>query len=303
MDDIPEVYYLETIEQMRAISDELRQRIIEILGRQPMTVKQLGLYLGQAPAKMHYHVHELERVGLLKQVETREKRGILEKYFRAVAKNLSVSEGLLQRTSPDETIASVSAMLQNASRSFITALAIMLRKQSFEREDFPALNGAQVWVTDEEYLQLLKQINALVEPFRAPRGREGERERTFVSMAYLPVPGSQDEASPAASAFAAAQERAAPRASASSTPASKPHERIIGIGLTIYSRKDLERSAKKGKKIDIDFVGYCRFASDVTPELIEQAIGHFRFLGKLDASTEVRAALKRKEVQITIENP
>ncbi len=303
MSDIPEVYHLETIEQMRAIADEMRQRIAEALGQQPMTITQLGKLLNETPAKVLYHVRELERVGLIVLVERREKSGALEKYYRAVAKNLNISEALLQRTSPDETIAAVSAALQNVTRSFITALASMLRKQSFERADFPALEGAQVWVTDEEYLQLLKQINTLVEPYRTPRGREGERERTFLSMAYLPVSDSTEEASSAASAPAAAQEQPSTRASASSTSAASPHQRTIGIGLVIYSRRDLERSAKAGKKIDIDFVGYCGFTSDVTPELIEQAIGRFRFRGKLNAAPEVRAALKRKEVHVTIENP
>jgi len=75
-----ERYEIENIEQLRAIADVLRLRIIDILQKQPMTVTQLGEVLGLAPAKVHYHVRELERVGLLRLVETREKGGILEKY-------------------------------------------------------------------------------------------------------------------------------------------------------------------------------------------------------------------------------
>ena len=47
MEDIPETYQLETIEQMRALAEELRIRIIEALGRQAMTSKQLALLLGE----------------------------------------------------------------------------------------------------------------------------------------------------------------------------------------------------------------------------------------------------------------
>ena len=56
-----------------------------------MTVTQLGDILGIAPARVHYHVRELEKVGLLCPVETREKGGILEKYYQPVAKNISVA--------------------------------------------------------------------------------------------------------------------------------------------------------------------------------------------------------------------
>ena len=56
MNDIPEVYELETIEQMRAVADELRQRIITQLLEKPMTVTQVGEQLGLSPAKIHYHI-------------------------------------------------------------------------------------------------------------------------------------------------------------------------------------------------------------------------------------------------------
>ncbi len=75
----------------------LRLRIIDLLQGHPMTVTQLGEIMGMAPAKVHYHVRELERVGLLQLVETREKGGILEKYYQPIAKDISVSRNLLRR--------------------------------------------------------------------------------------------------------------------------------------------------------------------------------------------------------------
>ena len=70
-----ESYEIENIEQLRAIADMLRLRIFEMLQQKPMTVTQLGEELGEAPAKVHYHVRELEKVGLLRLVETCEKGG------------------------------------------------------------------------------------------------------------------------------------------------------------------------------------------------------------------------------------
>ncbi len=63
-----EFYEIESIEQLRAIADMLRLRIFEILQQKPMTVTQLGEELGEAPAKVHYHVRELEKLGLLRLV-------------------------------------------------------------------------------------------------------------------------------------------------------------------------------------------------------------------------------------------
>src|SRR5947209_2274242 len=133
---------------MRAIADELRQRIFITLVEHPMTVTQVGERLGVAPAKIHYHVRELERVGLLRLVETREKGGILEKYYRPIAREVNVPRSLLQRMSPDEVVSAMSDFLQDVQRSFMRAMTVNL-----DGEDGPkniSLTRSHFWLTDEE---------------------------------------------------------------------------------------------------------------------------------------------------------
>src|SRR5579875_2308990 len=96
-----ERYEIETLEQLRAIADMLRLRIVDLLYERPMTVTQLAERLGIAPAKVHYHVRELEKVGLLRLVETREKGGILEKYYQPVARDIAVEKQLLSAPPAD----------------------------------------------------------------------------------------------------------------------------------------------------------------------------------------------------------
>ncbi len=170
---IPQVYSLETIEQLRTIADPLRARIYDLLVRQPLTAKQVGVALGEAPAKIHYHVRELERVGLVKLVETRERGGILEKYYRAVARILDTPPGLLQ-SQPDAVLAAARDSLALITRGFLRTLEYSLRH---EKTDVPPLtiDGSTLWVTKEEYHELLCQIAKLYEAYQAPRGVEGER--------------------------------------------------------------------------------------------------------------------------------
>jgi DNA-binding transcriptional ArsR family regulator len=291
MPDIPEIYHLETIEQMRAVADELRQRILEALGQQPMTITQLGKLLNKTPAKVLYHVRELEQVGLVVLVERREKSGALEKYYRAVARNLGIPDALLQRASPDEMINVFSGWLQRISHSFMQTLTEISRTNEQPLHSSVLFQDTDLWLTDEEYEQTIKQIRRLLEPFQTPRGMEGERGRTFVQMAY---PASSATARAEGPFFPPAQPQPAP--GASTTAASKEKDYVIVAGSTTYSRKDLERSLATGKLLYIYMFGYCRFADDVTPELIDQTIGRFRLRGKLVAAPEVRAALKRKEV-------
>src|SRR5215467_8134776 len=111
MTDLPEAYNLETIEQVRALADNLRLRIVNQLTAQAMTVTQLGAVLGIAPSKLHYHVHELEKVGLLHLVETREKGCILEKYYRSIAKSINAPATLFQSIPPDELVATLNGAI------------------------------------------------------------------------------------------------------------------------------------------------------------------------------------------------
>src|SRR5438270_5478558 len=123
-----ESYEIENIEQLRAIADMLRVRIIDLLQKQPMTVTQIGEELGEAPAKIHYHVRELERVGLLRRVETREKGGILEKYYQPIAREFSVEKSLLSAP-PDEAVAVVGRVLNQIKEGFQRALRAVLQQK------------------------------------------------------------------------------------------------------------------------------------------------------------------------------
>jgi DNA-binding transcriptional ArsR family regulator len=307
MEDIPETYQLETIEQMRALAEELRIRIIEALGQQAMTSKQVALLLGEAPAKVHYHLHELEKVGLVNLVEIREKGNMLEKYYRAVARTISASETLFQRVPPDETIATTREFLQQISQRFIQVLTDAVHRQAWEDHISLHLAGEQLWMTREEYQQLAKQINALIEPYRQPRNNPGEQEHTFVEIIYPMLPTSdraeapETPAPPAPTERSKASEQKTSHASTgvqfTSDEQLPKKARMFGAGGFSYSRKGLEKVIAQGKQLDIQILGYCSFAEDVTPDLIDRAIARFRCRGKVNASPEVREALKRKEVK------
>lgn len=306
-DDIPEVYELETLEQLRAIADELRSRIAETLVHRAMTVTQVGEMLGQAPAKIHYHVRELERVGLIRLVATREKSGILEKYYRAVARSLTASKSLLLNVPSDESLATMRAFLDSMSQGFLRATEYTIRNQQWENPKVWGLNSAQIWITYDEMKALAQRIQQEFDRYAAPRGIEGEEERTIVMMGYDPRVAEEGAAqSPPPPTSPAppsplSPPPAIPRQSPDAPPPLKNGSRqvrprhMVVAGAVTLRRSDLEEAIAQNRQLDISAIGVCTFADDITPELVEQAIGHFRHRGELNASPEVREALKRKE--------
>ncbi|HET8907595.1 MAG TPA: helix-turn-helix domain-containing protein [Ktedonobacterales bacterium] len=297
--DIPETYELETLEQLRAIADELRSRIAEALTHRAMTVTQLGELLGQAPAKIHYHVRELERVGLVRLVATREKSGILEKYYRAIARSFNASKTLLLNAPSDETFAAMRSFLDSASRAFLRATEYTMRNQLWDSPKVWGLSTAQIWVTYDELNALAHRVQQEFDKFSTPRGVEGEEERTIVMMGYDPRVVADESSADTSSLTPPPLPLTVPPPPESAPPtpgARKPRvHRIVSAGATSFDRAQLEEALAKNQQLDISVMGVCIFASDVTADLIDRVIHHFRHRGILTASSEVREALKRKE--------
>jgi DNA-binding transcriptional ArsR family regulator len=264
-----EHYEIENIEQLRAVADMLRLRLIELLQKKPMTVTQLGEEMGQAPAKVHYHVRELEKVGLLRLVEGREKGGILEKYYQPIAREISVEKSLLSAP-PDEALAMTGAWLNQIKDGFQGALRLALeQKDSKPRMTF---GFTRLYVTAEEHELLCKQIMEFIKPYENRRGVEGELEVQSCLLIYPPlatVPASSQIALPST-------------------------EDAQVVGAVDYNRADLEQLLAEGKRLHINVVGICRIADDVDADLADRAIEYIHIVGKLIAPNTVREVLLAK---------
>ena len=264
-----ESYEIENIEQLRAIADMLRLRIFEILQVKPMTVTQLGEELGEAPSKMHYHVRELEKVGLLRLVETREKGGILEKYYQPIAREISVEKSLLSAP-PAEALSMTGALLNQIKDGFQQAFRVALEQKDMKPRI--SLSYTRMYVTAEEQEQLQKQIYELVKPYETRRGLEGEIEVPAFLIIYPQLTS----------------------ATASSRETLLTTESTQIVGSVSYDRKDLEKLLAEDKRLNVNIIGLCHIDANVDADLAERAFEYFHIVGNLVASDPVRQVLNTK---------
>ncbi len=68
--------------------------------------------------------------------------------------------------------------------------------------------------------------------------------------------------------------------------------RQLDLGLRQYCRQDLEAVRATGEVLHIHVLGLAVIAADVSPELARETIASIHVLGALQASSEVKAALK-----------
>lgn len=286
MDGIPESYSVETIEQLRGVADPLRIRIFEALTQRAMTATQVGEELGLPAPKAHYHVRELERLGLVKLVETRERGGILEKYYRAVARNLIAPSQLLQSAEPNEVVAAINEIFSNLGQSLLTAMSHLANATSEEVSNaLVGVDGITVWMTPEEGRQALKSVEDTFEPFRARRGIPGEREVRFTTVTFDTQLASPDEGE-------------TPKQGKAASVQATPRQRVRPVwvvGMVVYTRSELEEVVAAGEQLDINVTGYLSFSDNVSPDLVNRAVARLHYRGVINAKADVREALRSKE--------
>ncbi|MEH7441164.1 winged helix-turn-helix domain-containing protein [Bacillus sp. JJ1122] len=78
------------LEQQKLISSPIRVKIIYLLVMKAMTAKQVADELGKSAGSIHYHIQQLYNGGILEIEETKENRGIIEKYYRSKATHFNL---------------------------------------------------------------------------------------------------------------------------------------------------------------------------------------------------------------------
>lgn len=181
-------YEVKSFEQLKVLSNNLRVKILNVYDDWvPRTNKQIADALQMPPSKVHYHVRELERVGLLVLVETREKGGVVEKFYLPVAMTIKIEWNDVQEH--PEARALKRQVQSAAMRDFWEAH----RRAREKWMDAPSQDGKRgklvesmgfVYLTEDEYQEMRAEIHALFDSWME-RGiqREGTRAyRTFWTM-------------------------------------------------------------------------------------------------------------------------
>jgi DNA-binding transcriptional ArsR family regulator len=86
MPDLPPRRAINTEQQLKAIGDATRSRILGIIQNQPATAKQIADRLGATPGAIGHHLRILEAAGLAQVVARRIMRGIVANYYTRTAR-------------------------------------------------------------------------------------------------------------------------------------------------------------------------------------------------------------------------
>lgn len=170
---------LDSTEQVGALAHPIRLRVLNLLQEAPRTNKQLAGALGVSPARLHFHVKELAKSGLINLVEERPKGGVLEKYYRAAARRFRLGPSLASGTPEAQNMAVV--VWEAARQELLRAI------DSFGAS-LPDLSSGQYQarLTPEAFARVVGHLEAVANEFREAAASPGPASSgTLSSVAYL----------------------------------------------------------------------------------------------------------------------
>lgn len=117
-----ETYKIRDLEQVRLLADPLKLRLVQAFAESAKTTKQVAAELGESVTKLYRHVDALHDSGLLEVVEEKQKRGTIERTFRAVAQRFEADHSLFSGEAGDEGPDAAREMLRVSEAEILSVL-------------------------------------------------------------------------------------------------------------------------------------------------------------------------------------
>ena len=182
---------LTDVRQVKVLADPLRIRILEELGTEERTTKQVAQRLGEKPTKLYHHVEALERVGLIRLTRTRQNRGTIEKYYLAIAQQFKADSRIFS---------AAEAGAKGEGDALQTMIATLFDRTRDEMRDLVAQNNGREGIEEQGVLsylevrtdakharQLQARLMKLIKSTEGESTNKSDEKRYRLTIAFYPL--------------------------------------------------------------------------------------------------------------------
>jgi DNA-binding transcriptional ArsR family regulator len=184
-------------EALKSLAIPERVKILELFeDLEPRTAKQIATELGENAARLHYHVKELVRVGLLEQVDTRVKGSIVEKYYQPVAKVIQVSLRVMIEENAQELSDIIFTPFRTTENDLVRTLNRFVASDVDVRKEYKdtfAYNFTEVYLNQEERNQFVQELQELVHKYKGLKSEGGRRKFKYYDILFPLTPADPSE--------------------------------------------------------------------------------------------------------------
>ena len=157
-------------EQLKALADELRSKIVIILRERAASTTELAARLALPKSTVGHHLKVLEKAGLVRVVRTRQVRAVTERYFGRTARLFLFESADLDA----EDLRNVAASsLRRAAEEMLP----------FGEDELTTFGFVRSRLTDADARRLSRRLKRVLDDFRAADSAEG-REFGLAAALY-----------------------------------------------------------------------------------------------------------------------
>ena len=170
---------------LKLLSDPLKLSLLQAFAEEPRTTRQVADGLGENITKLYRHVDALHDAGLLEVVDETQKRGTVERTFRAVARRFEVDHALFA----DGDDGAAAKAIRDAFRA--TEAEVLESLQNTEAEDYrkAIFMRLRCKASPERIREMRESLEAWLE--EAQEDDEGEATEEFGALlAFYPLSDS-----------------------------------------------------------------------------------------------------------------
>jgi len=126
--ELEETLEIDSVEMFKAVFDETRMQITDLLTERAATISEIAETLGKPKGTIGHHVQVLEEAGLIHVVRTKKVRAIEAKYYGRVARTFLLTsrvKGIDVGISPDYFLTSAATDYANAAHTYEDEMPMM----------------------------------------------------------------------------------------------------------------------------------------------------------------------------------
>lgn len=170
---------LQTLSQLKALSDPFKVEIMMRLLEKPYTGQQLSELFKVSRAHIHYHLKYLEKNELIEIVKTEEKNGIIQKFYSSVARGFTPSAELLPHIEEvSESYRQILVqMIETTKTKILSAPTQSFQEKKASEDPSEWSHLGSIWeisATEEKFQEFVKKFFELVGELRE-ESKEAEK--------------------------------------------------------------------------------------------------------------------------------
>lgn len=176
-----------TSRELRVLASPERQAIVQTLvGRRPMSVREIGEAVGRLPVSLYYHLRALERVGLIVRAGRREAERGEETLYRLPADEITIRPSARGRAEIEAMRKIGAGAFRRAQRLHDAMVREAPARQASKREHLLAQRTVKLDAQGLEHVNgLLRELTDLLE--NAPSAEDGAYYTVTLHLARNPV--------------------------------------------------------------------------------------------------------------------